>query len=64
MFQIKNRLVDVKTNFKSKYKENLKCRLCDYPEESQSHLVECEEIISNDLIRKPLTNYTYDDIFS
>ena len=43
MFKIKNRLIDVKTNFKKKYSNNLKCRLCSSPEESQAHLIECSE---------------------
>ena len=35
MFRIKNRLIDVNTNFKRKYKNNLECRLCSAPEKSQ-----------------------------
>ena len=64
MFRIKNRLIDVKTNFKGKYKNNLKCCLCENPEESQPHLVECSEIVSNEEIKKALEDFSYNDIFS
>ena len=64
MFRIKNRLIDVKTNFKGKYKDNLKCRLCDNPEESQPHLVECSEIVSNDEVKNALEGFSYNDIFT
>ena len=34
MFRIKNRLIDVKMNFKKKYNDMVECRLCGAPEES------------------------------
>jgi hypothetical protein len=64
MFRIKNRLIDVKTNFKGKYKDNLKCCLCDNPEESQPHLVECSEIVSDDEVKDALEGFSYNDIFT
>ena len=64
MFRLKNRLIDVKVNFKKKYKDELECRLCSYPEESQSHLFVCPEILSDDKLRDDLKNYSYDEIFS
>lgn len=64
MFRIRNRLIDVKTNFKTKYNNNLECRLCAAPEESQSHLVECSEIVNNEEVKKALCSYKYSDIFS
>ena len=64
MFRLKNRLIDVKVNYKKKYKDELECRLCGYPEESQSHLVACPEILSDVKLREDLENYSYDDIFS
>ena len=63
-FRIKNRLIDVKCNYKKKYKDQLECRLCGSPEESQAHLVECIEILSDDKIKKALESHTYADIFS
>ena len=64
MFRIRNRLIDVKTNFKTKYNNNLECRLCAAPEESQSHLVECSEIVNNEELKKALCSYKYSYIFS
>ena len=64
MFRIKNRLIDVKTNFKRKYNNNLECRLCSAPEESQSHLVECREIVNDLEVKKAMASYDYSDIFS
>ena len=64
MFRIKNRLIDVKTNYKGKYKNNLQCRLCQAPEESQPHLVVCSEIVSDDEVRKALEGFSYNDIFT
>ena len=64
MFRIKNRLINVKTNQKSKYKDDLQCRLCNISEESQSHLVVCSEILTDDNIRRALDGYSYDDVFS
>ena len=36
-------MIDVKTNYKSKYANNWKCRLCGTEEESYSHLFTCKE---------------------
>ena len=63
-FRIKNRLIDVKCNYKKKYKNQLECRLCGSPEESQAHLVDCIEILSDDEVKKALESHTYADIFS
>ena len=57
MFRLKNRLIDVKVNYKKKYKDELECRLCSFPEESQSHLVSCPEILSDDKLREALKDY-------
>ena len=45
LFKLRNRLIDVKTNFK-KYNNNLECCLCNAheSEESQAHLVKNSEI--------------------
>ena len=64
MFCIRNRLIDVKYNFKKKYNNDIECRLCGAPEESQPHLVKCPQILSDDNIKSSLQNYTYLDIFS
>ena len=36
-------MIDVKMNYKSKYVNNWKCRLCGTEEESYSHLFTCKE---------------------
>ena len=64
MFKIKNRLIDVKINFKKKYNNNLECRLCSYPEESQAHLIKCSEIIEDEEVKTAIGNYSYEDLFS
>ena len=64
MFKIRNRLIDVKSNFKKKYKNNLICSLCEMAEESQSHLVNCTVILSDSSIKSALEQYTYSDLFS
>ena len=47
-----------KTNFKSQYGQDLKCRLCP-EEESQAHLLSCKAI-TQDI---DTSNIKYDDIF-
>ena len=64
LFKLRNRLIDVKTNFKKKYNNNLECRLCSAPEESQSHLVQCSEIICDNEVKEALDGFQYSDIFS
>ena len=64
MFRLKNRLINVKINFKEKYKNDLKCRLCAVAEESQQHLVECSEILRDSDIKNSLDGFKYEDIFS
>ena len=44
MFKIRNRLIDVKSNNKTKFKEDMPCRrLCRADEESQTCLFSCTE---------------------
>ena len=64
MFRLKNRLIDVKVNFKKKYNDSLECRLCGGNEESQQHLTTCPEILADSSIREALENYSYSDLFS
>ena len=64
MFRLKNRLIDVKINYRKKYKDNLQCRLCNSSEESQPHLVVCPELMIDNKLREAFENYCYDDIFS
>ena len=64
LFKLKNRLIDVKWNFKKKYKEDLACRLCSFKEESQLHLLNCKVILNDVNIKKALEGFTYSDTFS
>ena len=64
MFKIRNRLIDVKANYRGKYKDDLSCRLCKAAEESQPHLFTCEKILSDNMLRDELKGFTYTDIFS
>ena len=50
MFKLRNRLVDVKANFRKKYKDDMLCRLCRMDEESQPHLVNCVVILNDNHI--------------
>ena len=64
LFKLKNRLIDVKLNFKKKYKDNMTCRLCNVSDESQIHLLNCTVILSDTYIKTALDGYTYTDTFS
>ena len=64
MFRLRNRLIDVKSNFKRKYNNELSCRLCMKTEESQLHLTQCEIVLSNLEIKNALKDYSYMDTFS
>ena len=41
VFRAKTRMLDIKTNYKSKYYENLKCPFCCVLDESFGHLFTC-----------------------
>ena len=56
--------IDVKMNFKKKYKEDMTCRLCSTAEEFQLHLLNCKVILSDVNIKKALKGFTYSDTFS
>ena len=64
MFRLKNRLIDVKCNFKKKYNNRLECRLCSAPEENQSHLMECKVILEDNDVKKAIGSSTYNETFS
>ena len=53
---------DLKSNFQTKYKNNLNCSLCHQNvKESESHLLQCVEIVSEPDIN--LENIKYSDIY-
>ena len=51
-------MIDVRTNFKTHYGQDLTCRLCP-EEDTQPHLLVCKEIINN----LDASNITYEDAF-
>ena len=54
LFSMRCRVNDIKSNYKSKYQNNMKCSLCSSnEEESELHLLRCDNIITE-----------YSDIFS
>ena len=64
LFRLRNRLIDVKMNFKRKYNNDLQCRLCKKEEESQIHLTQCKVILCDSHVKKALKGYSYIDKFS
>ena len=44
LFQLRNRMVQVKGNFGSAHKNNMWCKLCNLFSETQQHLLECPEL--------------------
>ena len=66
LFRIRTRTVDdIKTNFRTKFNNDLMCRLCESEtaEESQSHQLTCQSIIEEcEELRKNKT-VKYEDFF-
>ena len=64
LFLMKCRMSDVKCNYKMKYGNNLNCSLCQKNvQESESHLLQCEDILSENGIAEEAANITYNDIY-
>ena len=66
LFRIRTRTVDdIKTNFRTKYGDDLRCRMCDSPdlEESQCHLLVCETMIEECIELKKNCTVKYEDFF-
>ena len=45
LYKLRNRVIDLKENFKSSYQKNMWCRTCFLFNESQSHLLQCPAIV-------------------
>ena len=58
LFKFRTRMVEVKSNFKTKYGQNLSCNFCP-EEETQIHLLSCKELVKD----LDMSNIEYDDIF-
>ena len=65
LFSLRTRMIDVKTNYRNKYKYNMQCRLCEdkSEEESEKHLLKCSKIIQQ-CTNLDISNAKYEDIFS
>ena len=65
LFSLRSRLVDCKSNFKNRYKENdILCPLCRLEEDSQQHMLACREITSRIQSKKiSSSKIVYEDIF-
>ena len=61
---MKSRMNDLKNNYKSKNKNNLNCALCRKDiEESESHLLQCDDLILEPELSKDISIVKYSDIF-
>ena len=61
LFKLRSRMLNVKSNFSSMYKDNMNCRLCKKVEENQEHILKCE-FLTNDNENHEDVKYT--NIFS
>ena len=65
LFSMRCRVNEVKCNYRTKYKNNVTCSLCDSnSEESEVHLLQCEAIISEPEVKDSITQIHYSDIFA
>ena len=60
IFRLRSRVTEVKMNYKRKY-EDLTCTACKFKEETQGHILECEEIEKKEPSLK--TKLKYETIF-
>ena len=61
LFQLRTRMIDVKTNFRNMYSDTV-CPVCEKNEDEQKHVLECEILLSNisDITTQKVE---YEDIF-
>ena len=65
LFSMRCRVNDVRTNYKTKYKNNMSCSLCtSCAEESESHLLQCTAIVNEPEVKDEISSIEYSDIFS
>ena len=46
LYKLRNRVIDIKENYKSSYQQNMWCRTCFLFRESQPHLLQCPAIVN------------------
>ena len=66
LFSLRTRSIDVKRNYKNKFKFNMQCRLCDDDKdiESEEHYLTCIKILQNIDNKNELLGVKYEHIFS
>ena len=65
LFAMRCRVNEVKNNYKTKYKNNMKCMICSSSvDESEIHLLQCDGIINEADIKSEISKIEYSDIFS
>ena len=62
LFQIRNRTCDLKTNYRQLYSNNMLCRLCAKQEESEIHLMMCDEVV-DDQLKIEIKNIDVSDVW-
>ena len=66
LFAMQTKCVDVKTKFKNRFsKSNMFCRLCKSidEEESEIHLLKCNQILSDIQLKQQIMDISYSDVF-
>ena len=63
LFKLRSRMVEIKENYKGKYKENLLCSFCGIKDETAVHLLECKVLLNDLNLDEHLKNTKVDDIF-
>ena len=64
LFSLRTRSIHVKTNYKTMYKFNMKCFLCENDEDSEKHLLKCPKILENIDNPTEVQNACYENIYS
>ena len=65
LFSMRCRVNQMKTNYKSKYEDNMQCLLCSSNvEESEIHLLRCDGIICKKEVKDESQKIEYKDIFA
>ena len=66
LFSLRTRSIDVKRNYKNKFKFNMQCRLCDDDKEieSEEHYLACKKFLENIDNKNELLTVKYEHIFS
>ena len=61
LFQLRTRMIDVKTNFKNMYMDKV-CPVCEKSEDDQKHVLECQ-LLSSNISDIATEKVEYEDIF-